>query len=306
MTANGARKPQTATGLSRSVSLLRALGAKAAPVWAELDPQEANLIAEAMDDTPTQSDADTEAASALLQAAQQETARPGSIWERLSALNINQLGSLLENEHPQVMALALSRLTPQAAAGLVRQFPELLATDVLKRMLNMGAANNRAIAAIEKNFEARIATLNIAQPVRPDETVARIFDAMPESSSETYLQALQSADPGAGERIRVLMFSFGDLARLAPAGLQTLLSRTDRTLLTLALKGAPKEVAAAFFTNMTSRAGEVLREEIAALGPRPRSEVEAARADLVSLTRKLIDAGEIYPAGAQVGEDLIE
>ena len=306
MTARRADKPTFATGLSRSVSLLRALGAQAAPVWAELDQQDADKISAAMATLPAQADAGEEAASTLLQEAELEAGRTRSIWDDLSALDVAQLADLLADEHPQVIALTLSRIAPLAAARLVRQFPALLATEVLRRMLHMNQVNTAAIAAIERNFETRLAALASRQSARPDETVARIFDALSDGESDTLLRALHAAEPGMGERIRGLMLSFTDLANLSPAGLQTLLSRADRTKLTLAQKAAPAEVTAAFYANMTARAGELLREEITALGPRPRSEVEAARADLVSLTRKLMDAGEINPAGAQADEDLIE
>lgn len=292
-------------GLSRSASLLRALGPGAAPVWAELDPQDAAAIAKAMDEETTLEGEADAAASAFLEDATRTLQSSASIWARLSALPIPHLADLLNDESPQVIALTLSRLEPQAAAALVRRFPALLATDILHRMLHIASPHKAALSAIEANFENRISQVSAANRTRPDETLARLFDHMSPEDSVNLLSALQEVEPGASERIRALMFTFADLAGLSPAGLQTLLSRADRATLTLALKGVSGDVATAFLSNMTTRAREILHEEIAALGPQRRTDVEMARARLVSLTRALIESGDIQPGGAEFDEELI-
>jgi len=297
--------PISKSGLSRSASLLRALGTKAAPVWAELASEDAAAIAEAMENAP-QTETGTAAATALLQDAATTKPDAAPVWAQLSRLRVEHLAGLIENEHPQVIALTLSRIEPQAAAALVRQFPALMATDVLQRMLHMAPIHAAALTAIEASFATRLETLATDTHTRPDATVARIFDAMPADVSQDLLSALHTVEPGADERVRALMFTFADLATLSPAGLQTLLSRTPRATLTLALKGVSGEVAEAFFKNMTARARDVLREEIVGLGPRTRSDVEAARTELVTLTRTLIDSGDIHPSGGNnMDEDLI-
>ena len=293
------------SGLSRSASLLRALGAKAAPVWAELDPEDAAAISAVMEQASPQADMGQAAASAFLEDAASAGARAQSIWKQLSALDVEHLLALIEDENPQVIALTLSRIEPDSAAALVRRFPALLATDVLQRMLHMIPIHAAALSAIEQNFKTRLGVISAAQPTKPDAMVARIFDALPTEDSQALLAALHTTEPGAGERIRALMFTFADLASLSPAGLQTLLSRANRATLTLALKGVTGNVADAFFNNMTARARDVLNEEISALGPRPRGEVEAARGELVTLTRTLIETGDIRPSGHDRDEDLI-
>lgn len=291
-------------GLARSASLLRALGPSAAPVWAELDPADAAAIAGIMDDIPDTAQTTDAAANALLREAEAHTGT--SIWQRLSALPTTQLGKLLEDEHPQLIALTLSRLEPQAAAALVRQVPGLLATDILHRMLHISSAHNGAVAAIERSFETRLDALEGSAQRNPDETVARIFDALPAERSQALLDALQKVETGASDRVRALMFTFEDIAGLPPAGLQTLLARADRAVLTLALKGETGAVGKAFSRNMTARAREALAEDIAAEGARTRFDIDAARAELVALARALIDAGDIRASQSIVDEELIE
>lgn len=301
------------SGLARSASLLRALGAHAGPVWAELPPEDAAAISDMIDSGAAKADTAAAAATALLEDAGQISAQvntagaqqTNTIWAALSNLPTAQLAPLLQDEHPQVIALALTRLTPQAAASLVRQFPALLARDVLHRMLHMAPINAAALTAIETGFRTRINAIPSSPAAQPDTAVARIFDALPADLSADLLAELQDIEPGASARIRALMFTFADLATLSPAGMQTLLSKADRATLILALKGVSGEVADAFFTNMTSRAGEVMREEITALGPKPRASVEDARAAIVGLTRTLLDAGDIRANRDIADEDLI-
>lgn len=289
--------PDHASGLSRSANLLRALGANAAPVWAELDAEDAAAIARAMD-APAQSTAATPQTPT-------PTRQISSVWQRMSDLPTHTLSQMLENEHPQVIALALSRMVPGAAAAVVRQTPALLATDVLHRMLHMSEAHTSAMQAIERAFATQLDKVPENHQQTPDETVARIFDALPSETGEALLSQLQKHEDGAQARVRALMFSFEDIATLSPGALQTLLARANRTHLILALKGDNGPVTKALFANMTARAQQVLAEEIAALGPQQRADVERARAELAALTRTLMDAGEIR-AKTDIDEDLIE
>src|SRR3546814_12559846 len=63
------------------------------------------------------------------------------------------------------------------------------------------------------------------------------------------------------------MFTFEDLQRLDPAGVQTLLRAVDKDKLVIAPKGSSEELRDLFFSNMSERAGKLMREDMQALGP---------------------------------------
>jgi flagellar motor switch protein FliG len=278
-------------GLTRSARLLRAIGPNAAPIWAQLSAADSAALRKIMDQLPPDDTANAAAAQALLDQAANHGALP--IWQKLSALPASQLYAMLAHEHPQLIALTLARLTPQAAAGLLDCLPPALAEQSLHLILQMGRPHPHAIAAIENLFEAELGLSETDAPLDGDAAVAKIFDILPTEQSDRLLEALQARNADASEQVRKLMFRFEDLAGLAPAGLQTLLSRIDRATLTLALKGTKGAVADAIFRNMTARARDVLVEEIAAIGPVRRADVDAARTDLVILARHLIETGHI-------------
>ena len=294
-------------GLTRSARLLRAIGPAAASVWGQLSAADSAALREAMDDLPTDEHANAAAAQALLDQASNYGALP--IWQKLSALPARQLYAMLEGEHPQLIALTLARLTPKAAAALMVCLPTALAEQSLHLVLKMGRPHPQAIAAIEALFDAELGLANDNTPLSGDMALAKILDLLPATQSDKLLAILQAKNPQAGAQVRQLMFMFEDIASFPAAGIQTLLSRIDRATLTLALKGASGAVAEAVFGNMTARACEVLVEEIAAIGPVRRSDIEAARTDLIVLARHLIETGEIRletdDDGLLDGEDMI-
>jgi flagellar motor switch protein FliG len=296
-------------GLARSARLMRALGPEAAGIWAELQPHEARALTEAMDALGDSMDGESEATRSFVDA--HRRLRPaattsGSVWSRLSAVDMSTLAGLFLTEHPQTIAFILSKLTGDASARLLRTLDSKTAIDAMHRLLHIEQVHPAACASLEALLAKRLDSMLGHGKSGGHERVARIFDSLDSRSEKVFLAALEMAEPGAGEKVRALMFTFDDLARLDAAGLQTLLAASNRATLVTALKGTSEGTAAAFFGNMTRRAGELLREEIAALGTVRRSDVEAARHELVALARKLIEQGDIRAGGVSDDEDLVE
>ena len=293
-----------APGIARSARLMRALGPDAAAIWAELDPQEAETLSAAMDQMADDPSADTEALRRFTQA-QRATSGAG-VWAEMSALDTSVLAALVRHERPQVVALILSRLSGEAAAKLLRTLPPSLSIEAMQRLLHLGEVHPAAMAGLEQFLKGRVAALAREGAQAGVERIARIFDRLDPRAGTLFLAALETAEPGAGDKVRALMFTFDDLATLDAAGMQTLLAAADRAVLITSLKGAKPTTSAAFFANLTQRAGDLLREEISALGAVRRSEVEAARAELVELARQLINRGEIRAGKAADEDELVE
>ncbi len=296
-------------GLARSARLMRALGPEAAGIWAELDPAEARDLTAAMDDLGDSMDGEAEASRQFLEAHRRlgpAVKSAGSVWSRLSAIDTATLASLFADEHPQTLAFVLSKLQGETSARLLRALSPRVAIDAMHRLLHLGPVHPGATASLELYIALQIDSLQGSAGQGGHQRVARIFDSLDSRLEKSFLAALDTAEPGAGQKVRALMFTFDDLAHLDAAGLQTLLAASDRSTLIIALKGAREQTAAAFFRNMTRRAGDLLRDEIAAHGAVRRSEVETARQALVSLARDLIAQGDIRAAGGRDDEELIE
>lgn len=310
--------PGHPVGMDQAARLMRVLGDDAGPVWAELSAAEALTLRAAMDRAGSDPAADTGVARSFAIASRQSSGSRAShpragqptatVWEGLATVSPELLAGLLAAERPCISALILSRLDPEPAAAALRLMQPVRAVCVMQSLLNGAAASDTAIRALEEHFNRHLPALRNAAALNGHERLARILDRFNGDAETDFLAALESAEPGSGQKVRSLMFTFEDLGQLDAAGIQTLLAASDRVTLTLALKGAGAGTLAVFLSNMTQRAGDLLREEIAALGPVRRSEVEAARQDILTLARRLIRLGEIRTGAAcdDLTDELVE
>ncbi len=136
---------------------------------------------------------------------------------------------------------------------------------------------------------------NLARTQRRDshEVVADIFNGLDRATEMRFVAGLEQHSPNSAERIKALMFTFEDLARMDAAGIQTLLRALDTGRLAIALKGAPEEVSSLFFANMSERAGKILREDMDVLGPVRVRDVDEARQEVLAKAKELAEAGEL-------------
>ena len=132
--------------------------------------------------------------------------------------------------------------------------------------------------------------------------MAEIFNHLDRSNENRFLKLLEKRNQEASERIRALMFTFEDLIKLDPGGVQTLLRNVDKSRMAVALKGASETIRNLFFSNMSERACKILREDMQALGPVRLREVDEAQMTMVSRAKELAEKGEIMIVD-QKGED---
>lgn len=283
-------------GLMRSAALMRALGPDGNSIWAELNSEETRALSHAMDLFPMDAQDNAKVLDQFVQSAKVTNSLPTTPAEEfaafLSAVDVSRLAGVLSREHPQTIAVVLSCLSGGQAAQLVSSMPRTVSVEAMKRLLHLKPVHPGAIDTIRQRLSLNLEDVSLASG-EGHNRLANILDMMDSRVEQELLSALDRAEPGASEKVRALMFTFMDLCNLDSAGIQTVLSRTDRKILAYALKGAPEKVGAIFYQNMTSRAGEVLREEIEALGPVRRSDIETARQEMTALAKFLVQSGEI-------------
>ena len=228
-----------------------------------------------------------------------------TMWDKLANVNEQVLANYLKNEYPQTVAVIIGKIQQGHAAKVLGTLPENFAMEVVMRMLRMEAVNKD----IEKDVERVLRTefmSNLARTNRRDshEMMAEIFNNLDRATESRFLSALEERNKDAAERIRSLMFTFEDLQRLDPAGVQTLLRAVDKDKLVIALKGASEELRDLFFSNMSERAAKLMREDMQALGPIRLKDVEYSQQAMVQSAKDLADSGEIVIGGSS-GDDQI-
>jgi flagellar motor switch protein FliG len=217
-----------------------------------------------------------------------------TMWDKLGNVNEAVLATYLKNEYPQTVAVVLSKVKPDHAARVLALLPEAFAMEVVMRMLRMDTIQKDALEALERTLRIEFMS-NLARGHRRDahEMLAEIFNNLDRQAEARILGALEERNSEAAERIRSLMFTFEDLQRLDGPALQALLREVEKDQLVLALKGASEALRDLFLRNMTERAGKLLRDDLAMLGPVRLRDVEEAQAAIVATAKELAARGEI-------------
>ncbi|GGG29890.1 flagellar motor switch protein FliG [Caldovatus sediminis] len=217
-----------------------------------------------------------------------------TMWDKLGNVNEAVLATYLKNEYPQTVAVVLSKVKPDHAARVLALLPEAFAMEVVMRMLRMDTIQKDALEGLERTLRTEFMS-NLARGHRRDahEMLAEIFNNLDRQAEARILGALEERNREAAERIRSLMFTFEDLQRLDGPALQALLREVEKDQLVLALKGASEALRDLFLRNMTERAGKLLRDDLAMLGPVRLRDVDEAQAAIVATAKELAARGEI-------------
>ena len=229
-----------------------------------------------------------------------------TMWEKLSNVNEDILASYLQKEYPQTVAVVISKITPEHAARVLAMLPEGFAMEVVMRMLRMEAVQKEVLDDVECSLKTEFMS-NLARTSRRDshETMAEIFNNLDRAVETSFMTSLEERNPDSAEKIRSLMFTFEDLAKLDPGAMQTVIRTADRETLPLALKGASDAMKDLFFSNMSERAAKMMKEDIATMGPVRLKEVEEAQQSIVNVTKGLADRSEITIVSSKDSDELI-
>lgn len=229
-----------------------------------------------------------------------------TMWDKLGNVNEVVLASYLKNEYPQTVAVVLQKIKPEHAARVLGVLPEDFSMEVVMRMLRMEAVQKDILDKVEQTLRIEFMN-NLATTSRRDshETIAEIFNYLDRSTESRFLSSLEDRNRDSAERIRSLMFTFEDLAKLDPGGVQTLLRNVEKDKLALALKGASDTLRDLFFSNMSERASKILREDMEAMGPVRLRDVDEAQMEMVNKAKDLAEAGELILSDSKGDDELV-
>ncbi|MEP3246950.1 MAG: flagellar motor switch protein FliG [Sneathiella sp.] len=229
-----------------------------------------------------------------------------TMWDKLANVNEAVLANYLKNEYPQTVAVVMSKITPDHAAKVLATLPEDFSLEVVNRMLQMESVQKEVLDKIEDTLRSEFMS-NLAKTSKADshELMADIFNNFDRNTEGRFIAALEERNRDSAEKIKALMFTFEDLLKLDPAGVQTLLRSADKDRLGICLKGASDAVRDLFFTNMSERAAKILREDMEAMGPVRLKDVDEAQMEIVTTAKDLADKGEIMLADSGGDDELV-
>jgi len=217
-----------------------------------------------------------------------------------------QLLSLIQEEHPQTIALILAHLPPNQAAAVLSGLPTEVRTEVAHRIAIMDRTPPEVIREIEKVLEQKLSSV-ATQKFRAAggvKTLVEVLNWVDRQTEKVILESLSENNPEVAEEVKKLMFVFEDIVTLDDASIQKVLREVDTKELALALKAVGEEVQNRIFKNMSERAASMLKEEMEFMGPVRLRSVEEAQQRIVAIIRRLEESGEIIVARGG-GEELV-
>jgi len=227
-------------------------------------------------------------------------------FSSIERANPQQLSKFIQNEHPQTIALILAHLNATQAGELIASLPETLRADVAMRMANLQEISPEVVRRISLILEQKLESLGsfATEAYGGVRAVAELFNRMDRSTGRVVLEKIENENPQLAASIRDLMFVFDDILLIDDTGISEILKRADKKTLTIALKGTSEELRNQFFRNMSSRAVEMMKEEMEFMGPIKIKEVEKSQHEVVEIVRQLEEEGVISIGGGG-GEDYV-
>ncbi|THF65971.1 flagellar motor switch protein FliG [Pseudothauera nasutitermitis] len=224
--------------------------------------------------------------------------------ESLKWMDAPTAADLIKNEHPQIIATILVHLEFDQAGEILKYFPERLRNDVVLRIATLDGVQPQALKELN---DALTRMLSGASSVKKAAMggvrhAAEILNFVGSAAETAVIDNVREYDPDLAQRILDEMFVFENLMDIDDRGIQTILREVQSDSLIVALKGAAPDLREKIFKNMSSRAAEMLREDLEAKGPVRLSEVEAEQKEILKIVRRLAEEGQIM-LGGKGGDD---
>lgn len=224
----------------------------------------------------------------------------------LEKVDPQQLGKFLESEHPQTIAIVLAHLDGRRGSIVIDSLSEERRVEAIRRLAAMRQFSPEMAQRVAMVLHRRLE--NMGETGRKAysgfKAVADLLNRMESEQTTRMLQEIEAADPAMALSIRNLMFTFDDLVTIPPASVREIVSAADKRQLALALRGAQDELRAHVFAAMSSRAAEMLKEDMEVMGPVRAREVAGAQQEILALARTLEAEGKVILKLEQ-GDDFI-
>ncbi|MCS6957350.1 MAG: flagellar motor switch protein FliG [Aquificaceae bacterium] len=223
-------------------------------------------------------------------------------FQELERVDSKILANILKNEHPQTIAVVLSQLSPAKSSEILKLLPDTIAIDVIKRLATLENISPEFFGELIEVLAEEIRSMGVSGIMQKMEGItltAELLNMLDREAVNKILAKLDEEDPYLSEKIKEKMFTFEDIRKLDNRAIVEVLKAVDKSTLIIALKGAPEDIKEKFFSNMSKKAADIMREDMEALGPVRASEVEKAQKQVIQVIKNLADQGIIDITGGE-------
>lgn len=224
-------------------------------------------------------------------------------FEAIQKTDPQQLAKLFQSEHPQTIAVVMAHLDPAVGSQVLQQLPETLRADIILRLASLQTVSQDVVKRIAHVLNQKLAAVSgmSRTSVGGVRSVADICNRLDRETMRLMLEQIETENPDLSLEIRNMMVTFEDILLIDDVGIREILQRVDKKVLALALKGTVEELQERFFGNMSSRAVEMMKEEMEFMGQVKMKDVTGAQREIVEILRELDEQGVISLGGGGDG-----
>jgi len=230
----------------------------------------------------------------------------GDLVDILANMDSKSIANFLSQEHPQTIAVILAKLKSKQTSEIISLLPQELQAEVVLRIADVEQVSPEILQEIDEVMKREISSMGGTQRYKVGgiEKVVDMFNHFDRSKEKQILDKLDVISPPLAEIIRKHLFTFEDVFSLDDRSIQSVMREVSNDTLTLAMKTSPDEVKDKIFKNISSRAAEMIKEDLEVMGPVRLSDVEKAQSEIIKIVRKMEEEGKIVLAG-RGGDDVL-
>ena len=223
----------------------------------------------------------------------------GGGLETVRLLDPKIISSFIVNEHPQTAAIILAHLDPPVASLTIRELPEENRMEIIHRLATLERVAPSVIRELDEALQAEFRTSGAVSGNKLGgvEIAAEVMGSLDRETETSILTAMDDVDLDLANEIRNLRFTFEDILKIDDAGIQQIMKEINQEDLVIGLKTATDELKEKLFSNMSERAGLMMKEDLESLGPKKISEVQKAQQKVIAVCKKLEEEGKIVIGG---------
>ena len=218
------------------------------------------------------------------------------VWSR--DVDVPTLKAHIQGEHPQTIAMIMAYLPPEIASGIMTGLPDEKKGDIALRIAQLGKVPDEIIREVDKTLRAKISDFGHTGPEAGGlETLVDILNNVDRATEEIIMESIEEDYAEMANEIRGMMFVFEDLVRVDDRGMREILKKVESQQLVLSMKTASEEMKQKILDNLSSRAAEMLLEDLEVMGPVRLADVEEAQQNIVRAAKELEAEGTIVLGG---------
>jgi len=228
-----------------------------------------------------------------------------TLFQKARKLEPKVLYNFLRNEHPQTVALVLSVLDVTQSSAILAELKEETQVEVVMRMAELDKVSPDILVEVDRVLQEELLSVQGMEGQRLGgvEAVAEMLNNADRALESQILEGVEEQRESLAEDIRRLMFVFEDLLTVDDRGIMSVLKEVSTDDLKLALKTSSEELKDKIFGNMSSRAVEMLKEDMEIMGPTRLKDVEGAQQAIIKIAKRLEQEGKVQLMKGGAGDD---